>query len=134
MYYFESLGYLVPGRELDPYLAEFVPQETANGKPVRMPRPHQHDGCEFLYVVKGTLNLRHGEVVHSLEAGDAIYFDSTTVHSYSCAGGEPATALIVTHQQPVEAAEAGNGTRRPARRELSGTDLTLLRRRAGERR
>ena len=25
MYYFESLGYLVPGRELDPYLAEFLP-------------------------------------------------------------------------------------------------------------
>ena len=135
MYYFESLGYLVPGRELDPYLAEFLPQEAADGKPIRSARPHQHEGCEFLYVVKGTLNLLHGDVLHSLEAGDAIYFDSTTVHSYSCAGDEPATALIVTHQHPVEAAsEAGNGARRPARRELSGTDLTLLRRRAGERR
>jgi len=135
MYYFESLGYLVPGRELDPYLAEFLPQEDAGGKTIRAPRPHQHEGCEFLYVVKGTLNLRHGDEVHELEAGDAIYFDSTTVHSYSCAGAEPATALIVTHQEPVEvAAAAGNGMRRPARRELSGTDLTLLRRRAGERR
>jgi transcriptional regulator with XRE-family HTH domain len=134
MYYFESLGYLVPGRELDPYLAEFLPQADADGKTIRAPRPHQHEGCEFLYVVKGELNLRHGETVHELEAGDAIYFDSTTVHSYSCAGDEPATALIVTHQEPVEAAAAGNGARRPARRELSGTDLTLLRRRAGERR
>jgi transcriptional regulator with XRE-family HTH domain len=134
MYYFESLGYLVPGRELDPYLAEFLPLGDAEGKPVRTPRPHQHEGCEFLYVVKGKLNLRHGEAVHELEAGDAIYFDSTTVHSYSCSGAEPATALIVTHQEPLEVAEAGNGSRRPARRELSGTDLTLLRRRAGERR
>ena len=42
-YFFESLGYLVPDRQLDPYFAEFLPVEAG-----RVPRAHQHVGCEFL--------------------------------------------------------------------------------------
>jgi transcriptional regulator with XRE-family HTH domain len=95
MYYFESLGYLVPDRQLDPYLAEFQP------KPDREPRPHQHVGCEFLYLLRGSLDILHGQAIHHVGPGDAVYFDATTIHSYACAGGEPATALIVTLQQPV---------------------------------
>jgi transcriptional regulator with XRE-family HTH domain len=93
-YYFESLGYLVPDRQLDPYYAEFLP----NKKEVRA---HQHTGCEFLYLLSGHLDVQHGEVTHHVEAGDAIYFDATTIHSYVCSGDEPARALIVTLQQPV---------------------------------
>src|ERR1700677_4423905 len=40
-YTFESLGYMVPDRQLDPYFAEFLP-----GKPGIVPRAHQHVGCE----------------------------------------------------------------------------------------
>jgi transcriptional regulator with XRE-family HTH domain len=96
-YYFESLGYLVPDRQLDPYFAEFLP----NKKEIRA---HQHTGCEFLYLLSGTLDVHHGEVTHHVEAGDAIYFDATTTHSYVCAGETPASALIVTLQQPVAVA------------------------------
>jgi transcriptional regulator with XRE-family HTH domain len=95
MYYFESLGYLVPDRQLDPYLAEFQP------KTGREPRAHQHVGCEFLYLLSGKMKLQHGEAIHHVEAGDAVYFDATTIHSYACEGDLPATALIVTLQQPV---------------------------------
>src|SRR5580704_3579158 len=52
-YFFESLGYLVPDRQLDPYFAEFVP------KPDQEPRAHQHFGCEFLFVLSGELTIRH---------------------------------------------------------------------------
>ena len=97
-YYFESLGYLVPDRLLDPYFAEFLPR-----KPGREPKPHQHVGCEFLFLLSGRLDVQHGETTHHVEAGDAIYFDADTVHSYICAGEVPATALIVTLQQPVPA-------------------------------
>ncbi len=38
-YYFESLGYLVPDRQLDPYFAEFLPNKRD-----REPRAHQHVG------------------------------------------------------------------------------------------
>ncbi len=96
-YFFESLGYMVPDRQLDPYFAEFLPAKAG-----REPRPHQHFGCEFLYLLSGSLNVRHGEVTHHVEHGDAIYFDASTIHSYECAGQTPATALIVTLQQPAQ--------------------------------
>jgi len=99
-YFFESLGYMVPDRQLDPYFAEFLP-----AKPGRDPRPHRHFGCEFLYLLSGTLDLRHGDTAHRIAPGDAVYFDSSTTHSYECSGPTTATALIVTLQQPV----ASNG-------------------------
>jgi transcriptional regulator with XRE-family HTH domain len=94
-YFFESLGYHVPDRQLDPYFAEFLPVKEG-----RAPRAHQHTGCEFLYLLSGMLDVRHGEVTHRVEAGDAIYFDANTVHSYHCVGKAAATAVIVTLQHP----------------------------------
>ena len=106
-YYFESLGYLVPDRQLDPYFAEFLPYKAG-----REPRAHQHLGCEFLFLLSGQLDVQHGEAKHRIEAGDAIYFDAATVHSYQCVGEKSATALIVTLQQQVAAQapqKANNG-------------------------
>jgi transcriptional regulator with XRE-family HTH domain len=104
-YYFESLGYLVPDRQLDPYFAEFLPVKEG-----RSPRAHQHVGCEFLYLLSGTLDVRHGETVHHVGAGDAIYFDANTIHSYQCTSKAPATAVIVTLQHPL-LMQLGSGTR-----------------------
>ena len=101
-YYFESLGYMVPDRQLDPYFAEFLPAKKG-----REHRAHQHLGCEFLILLTGRLDIQHGEVTHHIEAGDAVYFDADTIHNYACAGDQPATAIIVTLQQPVPL----NGTR-----------------------
>lgn len=101
-YFFESLGYLVPDRQLDPYFAEFLPVKER-----REARAHQHAGYEFLYVLTGSLNVKHGEAIHAIGAGDAIYFDANTIHSYLCAGRESATALIVTLQQPLGSAATG---------------------------
>ena len=97
-YFFESLGYLVPDRQLDPYFAEFLPVKAG-----RIPRAHKHVGCEFLYLLTGCLDVRHGEIMHRVEAGDAVYFDANTIHSYLCAGEVPATAVIVTLQHAVPA-------------------------------
>ncbi|RXS98158.1 XRE family transcriptional regulator [Silvibacterium dinghuense] len=94
-YYFESLGYMVPDRHMDPYYAEFIPLRA--DKEVR---PHVHPGYEFLYMLQGELQIRHGDKAHVLEAGDSVYFDASTPHAYRCAGSIPAVALIVTmHQQ-----------------------------------
>ncbi|HTB98996.1 MAG TPA: XRE family transcriptional regulator [Terracidiphilus sp.] len=95
-YFFESLGYMVPDRHMDPYFAEFIPLEKHHE-----PRAHMHPGFEFLYVLEGELALHHGEHHCTLEPGDAVYFDASTPHSYVCAGKKPADALIVTmHQLP----------------------------------
>jgi transcriptional regulator with XRE-family HTH domain len=95
-YYFESLGYMVPDRHMDPYFAEFVPLTTEMES-----KAHMHPGFEFLYVLDGELELRHGDQECMLEGGDAVYLDASTPHSYRCAGKKPAQAIIVTmHQAP----------------------------------
>ena len=105
-YFFENLGYLVPERGLSPYFAEFLP-----AKPGREPRAHQHAGSEFLYVLSGSMDLCHGEATHRLEAGDAVYFDAGTTHTYLCAGEEPAHAIIVTMQGNAAQQHMGPGVR-----------------------
>lgn len=95
-YFFESLAWMVPERQLDPYYAEFLP--------VRNPsdiRPHVHPGYEFLYLLEGELEIRHGDRTHELETGDSVYFDAGTPHSYRCSAQMPAVALIVTMHQPM---------------------------------
>jgi transcriptional regulator with XRE-family HTH domain len=94
-YFFESLGYMVPDRLMDPYFAEFVPLKKSQDI-----RPHVHAGYEFLYVLQGELEIRHGDVVSQMEIGDAVYFDASTPHAYLCSGKTPAVALIVTMHQP----------------------------------
>ncbi len=95
-YFFESLGYLVPDRHMDPYYAEFIPLEDG-----AEPKAHIHPGSEFLYLLGGELRLRHGDQESTLLAGDAAYFDAGTPHSYACMGLKPAGAIIVTmHHTP----------------------------------
>lgn len=95
-YFFESMGYMVPDRQLDPYFAEFLPL-----KKTQEIRPHVHPGYEFLYVLEGELEVRHADKQQVLEGGDGVYFDASTPHSYRCAGKVPAMAIIVTmHQAP----------------------------------
>ncbi len=109
-YYFESLGYMVPDRPMDPYFAEFVPLAENTE-----PRAHMHPGFEFLYLLEGELNLRHGDQQCTLRPRDAVYFDSGTPHSYQCAGKKPAEAIIVTiHQPPAQQAPAQPATPHPA--------------------
>jgi transcriptional regulator with XRE-family HTH domain len=97
-YFFESLGYMVPDRHMDPYFAEFIPLTASQES-----KAHMHPGYEFLYVLDGELALQHGENRCTLEPGDAVYFDSSTAHSYICNGSKSANALIVTMHQPLPA-------------------------------
>ena len=100
-YYFESLGYMVPDRQLDPYIAEFLPLRKASDV-----RPHVHAGFEFLYVLEGELEVRHADKIHIVEPGDGAYFDASTPHSYRCNGVSPAQVIIVTmHQQQTQHAQ-----------------------------
>ena len=101
-YFFESLGYMVPDRQLDPYYIEFLPG-------VQPRRAHQHPGHEFLYLVEGELDVQHGASVHTLQAGDAAYFDAGINHSYICRGDHPARTLLVTLQSNGSGVQQQNG-------------------------
>jgi transcriptional regulator with XRE-family HTH domain len=102
-YSFESLGYMVADRQMDP-------------------KAHMHPGSEFLYVLEGELEVRHGEQGYMLGAGDAAYFDASTPHAYLCAGRKPAGAIIVTlhhgpeteHPRAMSVRNVGSGPARPA--------------------
>ncbi len=93
-YYFESLGFPLPDRSLDSYLAEFIPLK----KNMEV-RSHVHAGFEFLYVLNGQLEIHYGSQSHVLDSGDAVSFDASTPHSYRCGGETPTTAIIVTVHQ-----------------------------------
>ena len=92
-YFFECLDYRATERKLSAFLADF--QEV----PLEKLKPHHHAGIEFLYVLKGSLALKIGSDEYVLEAGDAIYFDSTVLHSYHRRGAKPCTGVIVTVPQ-----------------------------------
>ena len=62
-----------------------------------------------MYVVDGELEIVHGDSRHRLEAGDAVYFDANTPHSYSNSSNTPAKALIVTLQSTAPVATTLNG-------------------------
>ena len=93
-YFFENLGYLVPDRLMDPYLAEFLPLSEDV-----QPKAHLHPGFEFLYLLEGELGLYHGERECVLSEGDAVYLDAMMPHSYLCIGPKIARAIIVTMHQ-----------------------------------
>lgn len=119
-YFFESLGYMVPDRHMDPYFAEFIPLERGMD-----PKPHMHAGFEFLYVLEGELALRHGERETILGPGDAVYFDASTPHAYQCAGRKSAEAIIVTMHQPPQGQPLplrGTGPV-PVTRQVGGTPI-----------
>jgi transcriptional regulator with XRE-family HTH domain len=89
-YFFECLDYRATERKLSAFLADFqeIPPEKL--------KPHQHQGVEFLYLLKGSLALKIGSDEYVLEPEDAIYFDSAEQHSYRRRGAKPCTGLIVT--------------------------------------
>jgi transcriptional regulator with XRE-family HTH domain len=89
-YYFQSLALSVPEPRLNAFYADFQPVAAEKVK------NHQHPGVEFIYLMKGKLELRIGSAEYVLEAGDAIYFDSIVRHSYRSATQSACAGLVVT--------------------------------------
>jgi len=89
-YHFECLVFPASDRKLDAFHAEFNPIDATKLQ------PHEHPGVEFLYVMRGRLEIRIGRETHLLHAGDSIYFDATMPHGYRRLGSAPCDALVVT--------------------------------------
>lgn len=89
-YRFESLDYAVTERRFNSYYAEFLP--VAHGH-VSL---HTHPGVEFIYALKGKLNVHIDGQEHTLESGDSMYFDSSHPHGYRRSGASACAAIVVT--------------------------------------
>jgi transcriptional regulator with XRE-family HTH domain len=87
-YLFESLDFPVTDRKMEAFLAEFPVQSKPS-------EPHRHQGAELIYVIKGQLGVDvDGEDV-TLDAGDAMYFDSSAPHAYRREGRSSCSAIVV---------------------------------------
>jgi transcriptional regulator with XRE-family HTH domain len=89
-FHFESLDYAAVERRFNAYYAEFLPVAPDKRQ------PHAHGGAEFIYVLKGMLNVHIGTDEHALGQGDSIYFDSSIPHSYGRGGARACSAIVVT--------------------------------------
>ena len=89
-YHFESLDFSVKNRRLNAYYAEFHPM--AQDKV----RRHHHGGIELIYLLQGSLEVRVGKEEHTLEEGDAMYFEASVLHGYRRVGKKPCAAIVVS--------------------------------------
>jgi transcriptional regulator with XRE-family HTH domain len=86
---FECLDFAATERKLDAYWVRFrVP-------PARL-RTHTHAGVEFLYVLRGRLAVAFEDADHTLDPGDAMYFDASHAHGYRRVGARVCEAIVVT--------------------------------------
>ncbi|RLB42810.1 MAG: XRE family transcriptional regulator [Deltaproteobacteria bacterium] len=91
-YEYESLAPHKKDRHMEPFLVTLVPSATEEER-------SSHDGQEFIYVLEGKMEVRLKDEVHILEAGDAIYYDSTVPHLVKCHGSETTRILAVLYAE-----------------------------------
>jgi transcriptional regulator with XRE-family HTH domain len=87
-YFFESLDFPATDRRMESFYAEF-PLRSKRSK------PHRHGSAEFIYVIEGQLVVDVDGRDFVLDEGDAMYFDSTALHSYRRESRSLCTALVV---------------------------------------
>ena len=91
-YEFESLAPYKKDRHMEPFLVTLEPARTEHERST-------HDGQEFIYVLKGRMEVRLGDEIHVLDPGDSIYYDSTVPHLVKCHGEEPTKILAVLYAE-----------------------------------
>ena len=87
------IGANTSGVFAEPYLI------TLNDKSDRFPT-FQHEGMEFLYMLEGRVEYRHGDQLYLMEPGDSLLFDSDAPHGPEVLLELPAKYLsIITYPQ-----------------------------------
>ena len=86
-YEYESLAPNKKDRLMEPFIV------TLN--PAAADEPSSHDGQEFIYVLEGEMEVLIDDTRDVLRSGDAIYYDSTSMHLVKAHGDKPAKILAV---------------------------------------
>ncbi len=88
-YTYEALAYRLRGKKMDPFL---LTVKTKGGDERSV---YNHEGEEFLMVLKGKATLIYGDERIHLNEGDCVYFDSMVKHRLLSRGNGPARVLAV---------------------------------------
>ena len=87
-YTYEALSFRKRNKKMEPFvltIAERAEDETL----------YNHDGEEFLLILKGTAEVILDEERFTLEAGDAVYFDSSLRNRLLASSDEEVQVLAV---------------------------------------
>lgn len=88
-YDYKSLAYRFVGRKMEPFVVT-VPYKDKAALTF-----NEHPGQEFIYILKGRLEITLGSTVHVMEPGDSLYFTSRTPHALRGLDGQSAEFLDV---------------------------------------
>ena len=89
VYLYKSLAPEVTGRHMESLIVQLEENPDAEMS--------VHEGEEFIYVLDGVASLKIGADVFELEAGDSVYYLSTTPHLIAAKSGK-ATILAVIYE------------------------------------
>jgi transcriptional regulator with XRE-family HTH domain len=91
-YEYEALAPHKKNRHMDPFLVTLSPASTEHERST-------HEGQEFIYVIRGSMEVRLADEVHVLGPRDCIYYDSTVPHLVKCHGNEETKILAVLYTE-----------------------------------
>ena len=76
----------------EPYRVRYEYDPALQNKPIHLTK---HDGQEFDFVLEGKLKVQVGSNVEYLEAGDCIYYNSSTPHGMIAVDGQDCVFMAV---------------------------------------
>jgi transcriptional regulator with XRE-family HTH domain len=79
------------GRHMEPFIIRVAPRETDEFQ------LSSHEGEEFIFCLKGAIEVTYGENSHILEEGDSIYYDSIVAHHVHAADSRESKLLAVVY-------------------------------------
>ncbi len=97
-HHYKLLGHIggnSSGVTVEPYLITLT--EESDSFPT-----FQHPGLEFLYMLEGEVEYRHGTKSYLLKPGDSLYFDADAPHGPSVLRKLPAVYLSVISYQQID--------------------------------
>lgn len=88
---FSSLASNKIDRHMEPFLIDVHPLRCAD---INL---SAHEGEEFIYVLKGQIEIMYGKEKYNLNVGDSIYYDSVIPHHVHASGENEAQILAVVY-------------------------------------
>ena len=79
------------GRHMEPFVIDINPEESPEFQ------LSAHEGEEFIYVMKGEVEIVYGKETYKLGEGDSIFYDSIVKHHVHGAPGKSAKILAVVY-------------------------------------